>query len=262
MAITIDLNADVGERPEALADGSEAALLRLVTSANIACGGHAGDAATMAATVRLALESGTAIGAHPGYPDPLHFGRAVLAMEPAALRASLLAQIRALAGIAAAAGARLAHVKPHGALYNLATRDAATARLVAETVAAIDPKLVLVGLVGSALLEAGRMAGLAVVGEAFAERRYEADGTLRDRCHDDALVRDPAEAAAQAVTIARDRRVTAVDGTVVPVDARTLCLHGDSPGAVVIAAAVRQALERAGVVLAPLRVNGEEIGDR
>lgn len=257
MVVTIDLNADVGERPEALADGSEAALLRLVTSANIACGGHAGDAATMAATVRLALESGIAIGAHPGYPDPLHFGRSVLAMEPAALRDSLIAQIRALAGIAAAAGVRLAHVKPHGALYNLAARDAATARLVAESVAAVDPGLVLVGLANSALLAAGEAAGLAVAGEAFVERRYEADGTLRDRRHADALIRDPAEAAAQAVRIAREGVVIAIDGTAVPVAARTLCIHGDSPGAAAIAAAVRHALTGAGVVIAPLRVNSD-----
>lgn len=255
MTMTIDLNADVGERPEALADGSEAALLRLVTSANIACGGHAGDAATMTATVRLALAAGIAIGAHPGYPDPLHFGRSVLAMEPAALHDSLREQIRTLAGIAAAAGVRLAHVKPHGALYNLAARDAATARLVAETVAAIDPTLVLVGLAGSALPAAGRAAGLAVAGEAFVERRYEADGTLRDRRHADALIRDPGEAATQAIAIARDGRVTAVDGTEVPVDARTLCIHGDSPGAAAIAAAVRQALTGIGVVLAPVGVN-------
>ncbi|NLI46348.1 MAG: LamB/YcsF family protein [Acidobacteria bacterium] len=255
MAITIDLNADVGERPEALVDGIEAALLRQVTSVNIACGGHAGDAATMIATVRLALAAGTAIGAHPGYPDPLHFGRSVLAMEPPALRDSLIEQIRALAGIAAAAGAGLVHVKPHGALYNLAARDAATARLVAESVAAVDPGLVLVGLAGSALLAAGEAAGLVVAGEAFVERRYEADGTLRDRRHADALIHDPGEAAAQAVRIACDGQVTAVDGTVVPVDARTLCIHGDSPGAAAIAAAVRQALTGAGVVLAPVRVN-------
>jgi UPF0271 protein len=258
MTITIDLNADVGERPEALADGSEAALLRLVTSANIACGGHAGDAATMAATVRLARELGVAVGAHPGYPDRLHFGRAVLAMEPAALRESLRGQLRALRGAAAAAGVPVVHVKPHGALYNAAARDAALARLVAEAVAAFDPAQVLVGLAGSALLDAGRAAGLAVAGEAFVERRYEADGTLRDRRHADALIHDPVEAAAQAVRIVRDGVVLAIDGTPVPVAARTLCIHGDSPGAPAIAAAVRQALTGAGVVLAPLRVRSEE----
>lgn len=248
----MDLNADVGERPDALADGREEALLRQLTSANIACGGHAGDAASMDALVRLAARHGVAVGAHPGYPDRAHFGRTVMEIPPDRLRASIREQVAALAEAARRHGVRLAHVKPHGALYNAAAGDPALARLIAEAAAGAAPGATLVGLAGSAMLDAWRAAGFPVAAEAFADRCYEPDGTLRPRRFPDALLADPAEAAAQALSIARDGRVTAWDGRVTPVRADTLCVHSDTPGAAETVAAIRRSFRAHGIRLAPL----------
>jgi 5-oxoprolinase (ATP-hydrolysing) subunit A len=250
--VRMDLNADVGERPDALADGREEALLRQLTSANIACGGHAGDAASMDALVRLAARHGIAAGAHPGYPDRANFGRAVMEIPPDRLRASIREQVAALAEAAGRHGVRLAHVKPHGALYNAAVNDPALAGLIAAAVAAAAPGAILVGLAGSAMLDAWRVAGFAVAAEAFADRRYEPDGTLRPRQFSDALITDPDEASAQALSIARDGRVTAWDGTAVPVRADTLCVHSDTPGAAEAIAAIRRSFRTHGILLAPL----------
>jgi 5-oxoprolinase (ATP-hydrolysing) subunit A len=249
---TIDLNADVGESYAAWTMGDDAALLPLVTSANVACGAHAGDPLVMARTVALARRLGVSVGAHPGYPDRDGFGRRDLPMTGEELRATVLAQLGALDAIARAAGVTLRHVKPHGALYTNAARDPALAQLIADCVRHVSPALVLVGLAGSALLDAGRAAGLAVAAEAFADRAYEPDGSLRSRRHHDAVHHDPAAAAAQARDLVVDGRVRAHDGTWVPVHADTLCIHGDSPGAPAIAAAVREALAAAGVVVRPL----------
>ncbi len=243
----IDLNADVGESYGAWVMGDDEGLLPLVTSANIACGAHAGDSLVMARTVALAARVGVTAGAHPGYPDRDGFGRRDLAMTNEELEASLLAQLGALAAIAGAAGVRLRHVKPHGALYNRAAGDAALAETVAQTVRRFSPELVLVGLAGSVLLDAGRAAGLRVAGEAFADRAYEADGTLRSRRVPGAVHSDPEAVAAQAVSIACDRQVQATDGSMIAVDADTICVHGDTPGAPAMARAVRRALEAAGV---------------
>ena len=241
----VDLNADVGEGA-----GDDERLIPLVTSVNVACGGHAGDPITIDRTIRLALASGAAVGAHPGYPDPANFGRQPLAMAPDALEASLVSQIRAVADAALALDTPLRHVKPHGALYNLAARDPAVAATIARAIARVSSDLVLVGLAGSALLSAARDAGLRSAAEAFADRAYEADGSLRSRSLPGALLESPGDAAAQALAIVRDGRVGAHDGGSVAVRADTICIHGDSPGAVEFALAIRAALEGAGVTIA------------
>ena len=246
----MDVNLDAGERPEALADGSEAALLAEVSSVNIACGGHAGDEATMAATLTAAHRLGVACGAHPGYPDRAGFGRTTLAMTPDEIAASVTPQIEALDRVAAGLGIRLAHVKPHGALYNDAARDPAIAAAIARSAAPWRGRVRLVGLAGSPCLEVYRGAGFEVLAEAFAERRYEPDGTLRARRFPDAVIHDPDEAAAQAVRVACRGEVVAVDGSVLGLHAQTVCIHSDSPAALAIARAVRRALLAAGVTVA------------
>jgi 5-oxoprolinase (ATP-hydrolysing) subunit A len=248
----IDLNADMGESFGAWSLGRDSELLPWVTSANIACGFHAGDPLVMARTVDLARAQGVAAGAHPGYPDLAGFGRRRLDMTPDELEAAVLYQIGALAGFARAAGAPLRHVKPHGALYNLAAHDRSVAATIAAGVRRFSPDLILVGLAGSLLLEVGRAAGLPVAAEAFADRAYEADGSLRDRRLPGAMLPDPAAAAAQALTIVREGYVLAHDGARVSVQADTLCIHGDTPGAPAYAEAVRQALEQAGVAVLAL----------
>jgi UPF0271 protein len=252
MTMIMDLNADVGEDAAALADSREEALLRQITSANIACGGHAGDPATMEAVVRLAVRHGVAVGAHPGYPDRANFGRTVLDIPRDDLAASLYEQVRALGEIARRQGVSLAHVKPHGALYNAAASDPALAATIAAAAGRWSRDLTLVGLAGSDMLNVWRAEGFAVAAEAFADRRYEPDGSLRPRRFSDALLTDPEEAADQALEIAVRARVRAWDGVWVPIRAVTLCLHGDSPGAAATAAAIRRRLEAGGVRLAPL----------
>ncbi len=249
---TIDLNADTGEIPEALADGREEALLGLVTSANIACGGHAGDEGTMEATLALAKRLGVAAGAHPAYPDKAGFGRSSAGMTEAEIEETVLAQVRTLAAVAARVGCRLHHVKPHGALYNDAARDRSVATAVARGVARWQDEVVLVGLAGSPMLEVFREHGFATAAEAFADRAYERDGSLRSRKLPGALIEEPERAAAQALRIATEGRVTAYGGGEVEVAARTLCVHGDTPGAARIARAVGAALRGAGIVIAPL----------
>jgi len=244
----IDLNADVGEIPAALADGSEERLLRLVTSANIACGGHAGTDVSMRAVVAIAGRLGVVIGAHPGYPDPENFGRIDMQMAPAAIAATVTSQVAALV----AAGARVRHVKPHGALYNVAAKNAAVAAAIAAGVQAWRDDIVLVGLAGSTMLDVWERAGFRVAGEAFADRAYEPDGTLRARRHPDALITDPAAAARQAVEIVEHHRVMSVAGTPVEVSARTLCVHGDTPGALDIVQAIRAAFAARGIEARPL----------
>jgi 5-oxoprolinase (ATP-hydrolysing) subunit A len=230
----IDLNADLGEGMD------DAAILPYLTSANVACGQHAGSPELMDQTVRLALENGVHIGAHPGYADRENFGRTNLQLTETALKALVLYQIGALDGIARARGAKLVHVKAHGALYNQAAKDAKLARAFAEAVKTYDPSLVLVGLAGGAQLEAAKAVGLRTAGEAFADRLYADDGSLVPRSQPGAVLHDPKSAAAQAVRLARSGR------------AQTICLHGDTPGAAAIARSVRAALEQAGVEIAPL----------
>jgi UPF0271 protein len=248
----IDLNCDMGELPEAIADGTQESLMASLTSVNIACGGHAGDERTMKTTVEQALKWKLAIGAHPGYADRENFGRVELKLSVKEVAKSVFEQVRALAEIAAGCGAKVVHVKPHGALYNQAVRNRELAEAIANGVARWNRDVVLVGLAGSSMLEVFRKAGFAVAAEAFADRRYEADGTLRSRKFEDALIRDPAEAGRQALSIIERGVVIASDGSEVSVDAQTLCIHGDTPGAPKIATEVARALRDAGSKLCAL----------
>jgi UPF0271 protein len=248
----IDLNCDMGEVPEHISDGTQEALMRSITSVNIACGGHAGDAQTMATTIEQALRWKLAIGAHPGYPDRENFGRIELTLSPQAIADSIHEQVQALAEIADRHGVRLAHVKPHGALYNQAVHNRQLAQAIATGVARLRRDVVLVGLAGSPMLEVFRQAGFPVAAEAFADRRYEPDGTLRSRKHPDALIHDPAEAAQQALSIVQGK-VVARDGSEVPLRADTVCIHSDTPGSPQIAAQVAKALREAGVNVRALK---------
>lgn len=247
----MDINSDVGERPSALMDGSEELLIRFISSANIACGGHAGDITSMQKVVRMCLSHGVVIGAHPSYPDRDNFGRSKLSLPASELEASIRNQVAALVKVAASEGAMVHHVKPHGALYNGAVTDQETAASIAQAVAAIDKNLTLVGLAGSPILKVWEAAGFAVVGEAFADRRYEPDGTLRPRGYPDAVITSPGEAAQQALRIAQEGIIIAVDGTLLAVAAQTICIHSDTQNALTIAAEVRRSLESVGVRVGP-----------
>src|SRR5215471_15541806 len=242
----------MGELPEAIADGTQEALLRSITSANVACGGHAGDERTMRTTIEQAMRAGVAVGAHPGYPDRENFGRLELKMPAEAVADSVCEQVQTLAAIAEACGAKLVHVKPHGALYNQAVRNRELAEAIAKGVAKHNKNLVVMGLGGSLMLDVFREAGFAVAAEAFADRRYEPGGTLRSRKFENALIRDPEEAAKQALSIAQRGIVIAHDGTEVKLTAQTICIHGDTPGSVQIAAAVARTLREAGVNVSAL----------
>ncbi len=246
---SIDLNCDMGEMPEAIVDGTQQSLMPFLTSVNIACGGHAGNEEMMAATIQQALPWKLAIGAHPGYVDRANFGRLELDIMPEAVSDSVFLQVQALAKVAASFDLRLAHVKPHGEMYNQAVHNRLLAAAIAKGVARWSRGVVLVGLAGSPMLEVFREAGFAVAAEAFADRRYEADGTLRSRKFADALILDPAEAARQALRLATDGSVVARVGSEVAVNAQTICIHSDTPGAAQIAAAVAGCLREAGVVL-------------
>lgn len=237
----IDLNCDLGEGA-----AHDAELMPLITSANIACGGHAGDEDTMRFTVGLALKHGVAIGAHPGFNDRANFGRRELPMAPAEVRAVVEAQIRALGRIVRSTGGRLAHVKPHGALYNMAARDPLLARAVAAAVFDIDPRLVLFGLAGSEHIVAARLQGLRVAQEVFADRTYQRDGSLVPRSRPDALITDESAAEAQVLRMLREGRVQSTDGIDVPITADTVCLHGDGAHAVDFARRLNQELRKAG----------------
>lgn len=248
----IDLNCDMGESFGRYTLGTDAALMPHITSANIACGFHASDPLVMERTVRLAQEHGVAIGAHPGFPDLQGFGRRDMQLSPEEAEAMTLYQIGALAGFARAAGAGLVHVKPHGALYNQAARDRDLAKAIVRAVSRFSRELVVVGLANSVLIEAALEAGQPVAREAFADRAYEADGSLRSRRLPGAVLHDPAQAAEQAVRIARDGHVVAWGGESVVVQAETLCAHGDTPTALAIVQAIRQALAEACVEVAAL----------
>ncbi len=234
----IELNADIGEGYD------DASLMPYLARVSIASGGHVGDAASMAAALRLAAGQGVAVGAHPSYPDRAQFGRRALAASETEIAAWVTQQTEALAEQAARLGLRLAHVKPHGALYNVAARDAGVARAIARAVAALDPSLALVGLAGSQLIAAGQAAGLAVLNEAFADRRYQPSGRLVSRETPGALIVDPVAAAEQARALAQGGPVATLGGGAVRIRVDTICLHSDTPGALNIARAVHAALNR------------------
>jgi 5-oxoprolinase (ATP-hydrolysing) subunit A len=248
----IDLNCDMGELPKALAD--QEAIMPFISSVNIACGGHAGDANTMRTTIEQALWHKVAVGAHPGYEDPANFGRLELRISFDEIASSVHRQILALDQIATRLGARIGHVKAHGALYNQAAQHREIARAIADGVKCWRTDVILVGLAGSVMLEEFQAAGFAVAAEAFADRVYQSDGSLRSRKLKNSLLTDPQAAAEQALQIVRERTVTAADGRSVSLRAQTICIHGDTIGAAEIAAQVRGRLEQAGLRIAALDV--------
>lgn len=251
--LRLDLNCDVGESFGLYELGDDAGVMAGVTSANVACGFHAGDPVGMRRTVRLALRHGVAIGAHPGFPDLVGFGRREMAVSPDDVEALVIYQTGALAAIVEAEGGQLRHVKPHGALYNMAARDRTLANAVARAVRAAPRPLILVGLSGSCLLAAGREAGLAVASEVFADRAYDPSGQLLDRSNPDAVLVDPDLVTARVIAMIRHGRVPTVGGDEITVRADTVCIHGDTPGAATLVAALRLGLERADIEVAALR---------
>ena len=250
--LTIDINADLGESEEALANGADFELMRYITSANIACGGHAGDEHTMRETVAAAKKLGVAVGAHPGYPDRANFGRVESPLSAPEIEATVREQISSLIKIAASLGTSVVHVKPHGALYHAAHKSGEIAQALGHAVQGINPKLIMVGQAGSPALEVWRGMGLRCAAEAFADRAYEPDGRLRKRSLAGALLDDPVRAAQQAENIAVRHSVTAGDGSQISVDANTICIHSDTPGSVGIAREVSQRLKAAGVSIGAL----------
>ena len=248
----IDLNADVGEgRTGAL--GQDPALMCHISSANVACGFHAGGPSVMRDTVALANAHDVAVGAHPGFPDFEGFGRRELDVTPRDVEDFVVYQIGALAAIAAAQGVRLQHVKPHGALFNMAARDASLADAIARATATIDRTLILFGLPGSQLIGAGWRAGLRTACEGFADRAYQPDGNLVARQYPGAVIDDPDTVVSRAVRMVRDKTVEAVDGVVIPILVDTICVHGDTPGAAVLAGRIRDALRETGIEVKALR---------
>jgi len=246
----VDLNCDMGESFGAYTIGADELVMPLITSANVACGFHGGDPLVMRRTVRLARQHGVAVGAHPGFRDLAGFGRRQMSCTPDEVYADVLYQIGALAAFCSAEGVALRHVKPHGALYNMAHADATIATAIAAAVADYDRRLLLFAQPGSALAVAGEAAGLRVVAEVFADRAYNPDGSLVARSIPGAVLHDPAAVAAQARQMVCEGRVTAVNGQVVPVRAETICVHGDNPAAVALIRRIRDELAAAGVSLA------------
>lgn len=248
----IDLNADLGESFGPWPMGQDEALMASITSANVACGFHAGDPGVMRRTVALAKRHGVAVGAHPGFPDLVGFGRREMEASPEEVEDFVLYQLSALAGVASVDHVKLQHVKPHGALYHMAVRDPGLASAIARAVAAFDSSLILFGLPNSELLRAGEAAGLRIAAEAFADRAYEPDGSLASRRKPGSVIHDTAVVVARAVRMVNQREVIATDGSKIPLHAETLCLHGDTPGASELARQIRAGLEAAGVSVGPL----------
>jgi UPF0271 protein len=249
--VRVDLNCDMGESFGRWELGADADVMPHISSANIACGAHAGDPAAMRRTLRLSRSHGVACGAHPGLADLAGFGRREIPTTPAEAADLVLYQLGALAAIARAEGVTLRHVKPHGAFYNMAARDAALAAAIATAVEQFDRRLVLFGLAGSPMLEAGRAVGLAVAAEGFADRAYEQDGSLTSRALPGAVIHDVAVVVERAVRMVTESRVIARDGSAIPLHVDTICIHGDTPGAAGLARALRHGLEAAGVQVAP-----------
>lgn len=248
----IDLNCDMGESFGPWKMGTDEQVMPHVTSANIACGAHAGDPVVMRRTVRLAKAAGVAIGAHPGFPDLQGFGRREMAIDPADVEASVIAQVGSLAAIARAEGVALQHVKPHGALYNMAARDRRLADAIARAVASVDTALILFGLPNSPMLDAGRAAGLRVAAEGFADRAYEPGGALTPRSKPGAIIDDAAAVASRAARMAAEGVVLTANGDAIALRIDTICVHGDTPGAAELARQVRESLRARGVHVAPI----------
>ncbi|KYD15733.1 LamB/YcsF family protein [Geobacillus sp. 44B] len=243
----IDLNCDFGESFGIYRLGEEKEILQYVTSVNVACGFHAGDPLVMRKTVQMALERKVAIGAHPGFPDLLGFGRRNIAVTPEEAYAYVVYQIGALAAFVKAEGGTMSHVKPHGALYNMAAKDAALAEAIAKAVYDVDPALILYGLAGSELIRAGKKFGLRTANEVFADRTYQNDGSLTPRSDPRALIVDEQEAVQQVLTMVKEKRVRSLQGIDVPIEAETVCIHGDGKKAVLFAKRLYEALRQEGV---------------
>jgi UPF0271 protein len=250
-ARSIDLNSDLGESYGPWRMGDDAAMLDLVTSANVACGGHASDPETMFATLTSARERGVVVGAHPGYPDLLGFGRRRLPYTPAECERFVAAQIGALCGVAALAGTRVAYVKPHGALGNLAAEDRDTAAAIARATAAVDRSMRVLAISGTVLEDVARDFGLAVVSEVFADRGYLADGRLVPRDRPGAMLKDADAVTARMVGFLRSGLMPVVEGDPIPLKAESICVHGDGPGAVALARGLRDGLAREGIAIRP-----------
>ncbi len=248
----IDLNCDMGESFGVWQMGNDSAVLTSITSANVACGFHAGDPEVMRRTVRLAKQHNVAVGAHPGLPDLVGFGRRDMRVSPRELEDMMLYQVGALAAIAAAEGVRLQHVKAHGALYNMTSREPDLADAIARAVAAFDKDLILLGLPGSALIRAGEKAGLPTASEAFADRAYEPDGSLASRRKPGSVIHDPEIVVARVLRMVLDGGVVATDGSWVPLKVETICTHGDTPGAHDLVQRLRAALMSAGIMVQPM----------
>ncbi len=244
--MTIDINCDLGEGCD-----NDAELMKYISSANIACGFHAGDATSMSMTVELALANGVAIGAHPGYRDRENFGRTAMSLSPHDVFAIVVEQIHALKEVCKRSAAVLHHVKPHGALYNQAAKNTELAAAICEAVANVDRELVLYGLSGSALISEAQTAGLKTAAEVFADRTYQADGSLTPRTESNALITDSEKAVIQALQMIRSKTVTAATGDVVPIIADTICIHGDGDHAVEFAKELHHAFEDIGIVIRP-----------
>ncbi|WP_454131737.1 LamB/YcsF family protein [Microbacterium lacticum] len=247
----IDLNSDLGENVADRVVSDDAAMLEIVTSANVSCGFHAGSPEGIRETLAAAVRGGVVIGAHPGYRDYDNFGRTNVDIDSATLQAHVEYQLGALIALASAVGGRVAYVKPHGALYNTIARDERQSADVVAAIKAIDPNLVLLGLAGGVVLDVASRAGLQVAAEAFADRAYQPDGQLVSRTQEGAVLHDPAAVAERMVRLADEGVIRAIDGTDVRVDARSICVHGDSPGSIAMAAETKRMLHDAGITIAP-----------
>ncbi len=254
----IDLNCDMGESYGIYTLGFDALAMPLISSANVACGFHASDPGTMRRTVQLAKRHGVTIGAHPSYPDRVGFGRRAMSVTPDQIRDDVVYQVGALWALCRAEGVALGHVKPHGALYDAAARDPAVAEAMVDAVKSVGPELVLVCLSGSVTPPVARRLGLRCVQEAFADRAYAADGMLVPRSLPGAVISDPDRVADRAAAMVLEKKVVAIDGTAVPIDAETLCVHGDSPGAVELIRAIRARLSAERVRVRPFTGPGRE----
>nr|WP_088104266.1 5-oxoprolinase subunit PxpA [Halalkalibacter urbisdiaboli] len=243
----VDLNSDVGESYGAFQVGEDALVFDAITSANIACGYHAGDHNVMAKTVKLAKEKGVAVGAHPGYLDLQGFGRRFIQMSPEDIYHLVLYQLGALSGFCRIAGVKMKHVKPHGALYNVAAKERTVAAAIAEAVADFDRELLLFGLSGSELVKAGESVGLQVAHEVFADRTYQQDGTLTPRTEANAIISDREQALQQVLMMVKEGKVAATDGTLVPIKADTICVHGDEPQALAFVNMLKEKLQQEGI---------------
>ena len=251
MIVAVDLNCDLGESFGAYEIGNDAEVIRYISSANVACAFHAGDPRVMQRTVALAKKYGVAVGAHVGYPDLVGFGRREMSLSGEELKTDILYQIGALAAFCRAEHVPLRHVKPHGAMYNMANKDARLARAITEAVAAFDPNLLVFAQPGSQLAQAAGNAGLRVIHEVFADRAYQADGSLVSRSVPGAVIKDPGEVVKRVLDMVLRRKVGTIDGLEIALDAETICVHGDNPGALALVVAIREQLQAAGVKISP-----------